>query len=50
MLNDPLDDCAAGEPEAVSLVAESVPEEPAGSVMTVTPPLGSVRAVIAWLV
>ncbi len=45
MLKDPLDDCAAAETDMESLV-----DEPAGSVMMVTPPLGKVRAVMAWLV
>jgi len=45
VLKDPLDDCAAAETDMESLV-----DEPAGSVMMVTPPLGKVRAVMAWLV
>lgn len=50
VLKDPLDDCAAAETEGYPLVMESRPDDPVGSVMTVTPPLGRVRAVMAWLV
>jgi len=50
VLKDSLDDCAAAETEGVPLVTVSLPDEPAGSVMTVTPPLGRVRAAMAWLV
>lgn len=50
MLKDPLEDCAAAETEGMPLVMESLPNDPAGSVMTVTPPLGKVRAITAWLV
>jgi hypothetical protein len=50
VLKDPLDDCAAAETERVPLVMESLVDKPAGSVMIVTPPLGKVRAVMAWLV